>query len=83
MVQFLSIIFFFFGFLQFLLGFSNVTVFLCHTVLNSHVLLGLTFSFNSEKHSNSEDPGNTINKVRGLLSQFIPYETKIKLNYML
>ena len=33
MVQFLSIIFFFFGFLQFLLGFSKVPVFLCHSVL--------------------------------------------------
>ena len=32
MVQFLSIIFFFFGFLQFLLGFSKVPVFLCHPV---------------------------------------------------
>ena len=33
MVQFLSI-FFFFGFLQFLLGFSKVPVFLCHPVQN-------------------------------------------------
>ena len=32
MVQFLSITFFL-GFLQFLLGFSKVTVFLCHSVL--------------------------------------------------
>ena len=32
MVQFLSIIFFFLGFLQFLLGFSKVPVFLCHPV---------------------------------------------------
>ena len=32
MVQFLSI-FFFLGFLQFLLGFSKVPVFLCHPVL--------------------------------------------------
>ena len=31
MVQFLSI-FFFLGFLQFLLGFSKVSVFLCHSV---------------------------------------------------
>ena len=35
MVQFLSIIFFFFGFLQFLLGFSKVPVFLCHPVVES------------------------------------------------
>ena len=33
MVQFLSIIFFL-GFLQFLLGFSKVPVFLCHPVLS-------------------------------------------------
>ena len=33
MVQFLSIHFFFLGFLQFLLGFSKVPVFLCHAVL--------------------------------------------------
>ena len=32
MVQFLSIIFFL-GFLQFLLGFSKVPVFVCHSVL--------------------------------------------------
>jgi hypothetical protein len=34
MVQFLSIKFFFVGFLQFLLGFSKVPVFLCHPVLS-------------------------------------------------
>ena len=33
MVQFLPINFFFLGFLQFLLGFSKVPVFLCHSVL--------------------------------------------------
>ena len=33
MVQFLSINFFFLGFIQFLLGFSKVPVFLCHPVL--------------------------------------------------
>ena len=36
MVQFLSIIFFFLGFLQFLLGFSKVSIFLCHPVLLLH-----------------------------------------------
>ena len=35
MVQFLLIIFFF-GFLQFLLGFSKVPVFLCHPVQEIH-----------------------------------------------
>ena len=44
MVQFLSIIFFF-GFLQFLLGFSKVPVFLCHPVLSSHLRLGLPSGF--------------------------------------
>ena len=33
MAQFLPIIFFSFGFLQFLLGFSKVPVLLCHSVL--------------------------------------------------
>jgi hypothetical protein len=36
-------------------------------ILSSHVFLGLTFLFISEKHSNSEAPWNTINKVHGLL----------------
>ena len=35
MVQFLSIIFFL-GFLQFLLGFSEFPVFLCHLYLQAH-----------------------------------------------
>ena len=40
MVQFLSI-FFFLGFLQFLLGFSKVPVFLCHSVFPSVAYLAL------------------------------------------
>ena len=40
MVQFLSIIFFFFfGFLKFLLGFSKVPVFLCHLYVADNKLL--------------------------------------------
>ena len=38
MVQFLSINFFL-GFLQFLLGFSKVPVFLCHSVYNKNLYL--------------------------------------------
>ena len=52
MVQFLSIIFFL-GFLQFLLGFSKVPVFLCHSVyrdvLTSKTIISKTgYSFNLE-----------------------------------
>ena len=45
MVQFLSIIFFL-GFLQFLLGFSKVPVFLCHSVHSALGSLLLPFTFN-------------------------------------
>ena len=41
MVQFLSI--FFLGFLQFLLGFSKVPIFLCHPVLVNIMVLVLRF----------------------------------------
>ena len=48
MVQFLSI-FFFLGFLQFLLGFSKVPVFLCHPVpLLLRAILYLSYTISRE-----------------------------------
>ena len=49
MVQFLSIIFFL-GFLQFLLGFSKVPVFLCHSYIKKK-FIGLSLNPRVEKES--------------------------------
>ena len=52
MVQFLSV--FFLGFLQFLLGFSKVPVFLCHSVHREQLIFilkaGKHFSLQPVKH---------------------------------
>ena len=48
MIQFLSM-YFFLGFLQFLLGFSKVPIFLCHPVIMHH-----TFSLSKGYESNTK-----------------------------
>ena len=53
MVQFLSINFFL-GFLQFLLGFSKVPIFLCHSVLHSFTQLQMTQRHINFKHTKQQ-----------------------------
>ena len=63
MVQFLSI-FFFLGFLQFLLGFSKVPVFLCHSVFVTTVFnLQAEFPDSGRKYGNLSKYGLILRQL--------------------